>query len=396
MLVGAALLLRSYRNVVSRDAGFDPQNVLALRVEPPMASPAPDWDIDTYIARMGAERVEADRFYGQLTGRVRALPGVRGAAAINRRPFSARNWWSSSFSVEGRLLPRSERPTASARVVTAGYFDAFGIPLRSGRVLSASDDTASARVVVLSESAANLGFGNEEPLGRRVTMEGPESPDSAWFTVVGVVGDVPSQDLESAANPTIYTSLAQARFGHFGDWGMDLVVKTDNNPMSVAAGVREIARELNPDLPLFQVQTLEEAAGERLSQRRFGLTLLTLFAGLAVLLTAVGVYAVIAYTMSQRVREIGVRMALGAERQSILRLVLGDGGRLLAAGLACGLLAAVSVAGVMENMLFDVGARDPVTFAEAGLLLAAVALLACALPAWRCSRLDPSTALRNH
>ena len=138
MLVGAALLLRSYRNVVSRDAGFDPQNVLALRVEPPMASPAPDWDIDTYIARMGAERVEADRFYGQLTGRVRALPGVRGAAAINRRPFSARNWWSSSFSVEGRLLPRSERPTASARVVTAGYFDAFGIPLRSGRVLSAS------------------------------------------------------------------------------------------------------------------------------------------------------------------------------------------------------------------------------------------------------------------
>ncbi len=395
VLTGAALLVRSFANVVAVDPGFDASDLLTLRVEPPMFSPSGQIGMDEFMARLQAERVEVGEFYRQLLQRVDALPGVHSAAIVNRRPFGASNMWSTRFNVEGKPLALGELPPASARVVVPGYLRTLGIPLLSGRVLRADDDLGAERVAVLSASAAEAGFGDEDPLGRRITMEDPEDSSAAWYAVVGVVDDVPLTDLEQPADPVIYTTLAQARFGHFGDWGMDLVVRTAAEPASVATEIRGVARALNPNLPLFQIQTMHAAAAARLAPRRFSLTLLSLFGGLALLLTGIGVYGVMAYSVSQRVHEIGVRMALGARSDTIIRMVLGDGSRLAALGLTFGILGSLATAGVMQSMLFGVAARDLRTLAEVTVVLAAVVTVACCFPAWRSARLEPSRALRE-
>ncbi len=394
VLVAATLLLRSFSNVVAVDAGFDVSELLTLRIEPPMFLSA-DLELEALMARLQAERAEVGEFYRELTVRVEALAGVRSVGVVNRRPFGANNMWNGRFSVEGIAMSRDDLPPTSARVVLPGYFRTLGVTLRRGRALRPDDDLGSERVVVLSASAAEAGFGQQDPIGRKVTMEDADDPSAAWFTVVGVVDDVPSTNLEQPTNPVIYTTLAQARFGHFGDWGMDLLVRTEGNPMDVAAPIREVARELDPELPLFQIRSMEGAFDARLASRRFSLTLLTLFGVLALVLTGVGVYGVMAYTVSQRVREIGVRMALGARRDTILRMVLADGSRLAAFGLAVGALGALAMTGAMESMLFGVAARDARTLAEVAAVLAAVAVLACVVPAWRSAWLDPSRALRE-
>lgn len=395
VLTGAGLLVRSFANVVATEPGFGVDNLLTLRVEAPMFSPSGQISREEFIARLQAERVQVGVFYRQLLGRVDTLPGVRSAAIVNRRPFGADNMWNARFSVEGEMLVLDARPGASARVVVPGYLRTIGVPLLSGRTLRPDDDLDAERVVVLSSSAAAAGFGNDEPLGRRITMEDPEDPSAAWYTVVGIVDDVPMTDLEQPTDPVIYTTLAQARFGHFGDWGMDLVVRTETEPVVMAAEIRGVVRALNPELPLFEVQTMRDAASARLAPRRFSLTLLSLFGGLALLLTGIGVYGVIAYSVSQRVHEIGVRMALGARGDTIVRMVLSDGARLAALGLTVGILSSLATAGVMQSMLFGVAARDPRTLAEVAAVLVIVAAVACGVPAWRSARLEPSRALRD-
>ncbi len=362
VLTGAALLVRSFANVVDVDPGFDVSNLLTLRVEPPMFSPSGQIDLDDLIARLQAERVEVGEFYRQLLGRVDALPGVRSAAIVNRRPFGASNMWNARFNVEGKPLALDELPPASARVVVPGYLRTLRIPLLSGRLLRADDDLGAERVAVLSVSAAAAGFGDEDPLGRRITMEDPENPSAAWYTVVGIVDDVRLTDLEQPTDPVIYTTLAQARFGHFGDWGMDLVVPhrgrahdSGHRDPQCGAGAQPRPTALrDPDDARRRRRASRPAAVQPdavVAIRRPG--------AVAYRHRCVRRDGLLGGTGSQRVHEIGVRMVLGARGDTIVRMVLGDGSRLAALGLTVGILGSLATAGVRraEHAVRRRGAR---------------------------------------
>jgi len=325
---------------------------------------------------------QLDSFYPRLLERIQTLPSVGAVAVSNSLPPDSSEY-SDNFSIEGRpAVPNQPPPIAYMVLVSADFFRAFGIPLRGGRFFTAADAANSPPVAIVSETTARQFFPNEDPLGKHITGKGE---------IVGVVGDVKYSGLADSIQPAIYEPLTQAH-----TWDAFLSVRTDTaDPMSLITAVRDEIKSLDPELPVSQVGTLKSRFASAVAQPRFRTTLIASFAALALVLAVVGTYGVISYSVTQRTHEIGIRVALGAPRKSVLKLVLGPGTALAIAGVLIGLAGSFALTGLLRNLLFNVSATDWPTFAGTTLLLSGTALLACYFPARRATRVDPMQALRH-
>ncbi len=299
-------------------------------------------------------------------------------------------WTNGGYQVEGRPdPPAGQGPIAEWRVASSQFFQTLGIPVLRGRDFTDSDGGIGKRLVIVNEALARQQFPGENAVGKQLRID-REAP----HTIIGVVGSVRQAGLDREPLPEIYfPHLMPGAEGWLGD--ATLVVRTSVPPESAASGVREAVKSVDPGLPLFQVMSMEDVISESLASRRLNLWLLAIFAGMALVLSAAGLYGVISYLVAQRTREIGVRIALGAQTRDVLRLIMGQGAGLTAAGIVLGLLGALAFTRVLESLLYGVSARDPLTFASIAALLALVALAATWLPARRAARVDPMVAIRN-
>jgi putative ABC transport system permease protein len=372
LLVGAGLLIRSFLELRALKTGFDPQNVLTASIALPTTKYADE-------PRQAA-------FQRQTLERVAQLPGVKAVGGAEPLPFSGNGWQTGLRFHDRPPAPPGERLTAHTRVVTPDYFRAMGIPLIRGRVIAETDGENAPKVIVINETFAKKYFPGEDPLGKRVTPTLAQGFDAE---VVGVVADSKHRRLDEEAAPEYYASYQQAPQPI-----LTLVVRAEGDAAALANAVRGAVLEIDPNQPVYGVKTMEEWLSESVARRRFNMLLLTIFAAVALLLAAVGIFGVMNYTVTRRTHEIGVRMALGAQGADIRRLVVGQGMALALAGIAAGLVGAFALTRLMTSLLYGVHASDPLTFAVVALLLGAVALLSCYLPARRATRVDPMVALR--
>lgn len=378
LLAGGALLVRSFVKLQAVDPGFAAEGVLTMRLTLP-------W-----------ERYQGDdvqRFFDELTRRVEALPGVESAATATQFPpltFSRRE-----LQIEGvEVGSESALPTAFATLVAPGYFDTLGIPLRRGRTFTERDTADAPRAAVIDEIGARRYFPDRDPVGARVQIgrpaEGEEPPP--WFEIVGVVGATRNRGLDSEPQPEIFASSAQLP----GAWNqLFLLVRTAGEPRALLPGIRETVRSLDPDQPVYAIQTVDEAYASGATPRRVATSLMSLFGVFALVLAAVGIYGVVAYTVGHRTREIGVRLALGAGRGEVRRLMVRQALAPVAIGVALGLVGALALGRALSGLLFEIGGGDPLALTGAAGLLLAMALLASYIPARRGSNLDPVSALRD-
>jgi predicted permease len=377
LLVGAGLLLRSFIKALQTDGGFKSSGVLTMSVDLPEARYAKDKDIAG--------------FYERLLERLSGLPGVQSAGASSDLPWTGYDE-NISFTVEGLQSPPDQTPNARYHMITPNYFSAVGVPLLAGRFFSQSDAEKSPRVILINQSMARRYWPDAETLddvvGKRLTYASkPKEED--WWTVAGVVGDVKDTPVEAEAAPALFWTYKQQAQSH-----MFLALKTDGNAAAFIAAVRNEVQALDNDLPVAEVKTLDEVASAAHATRRFTLLLVCLFALLALILSSIGLYGLIAYTVSQRTHEIGVRVALGASTSNVLRLVVNDGMRLAVTGIALGLGGAFGLTRLIGSLLYGVSPTDPLTFTGVALTLTGAALLACLVPARRATRVDPLVALR--
>jgi putative ABC transport system permease protein len=371
LLIGAGLLIKSFVNLQHVDPGFNPNSVLRVDVTLPRTR--------------YPERNQTAAFYKQLLEGVAALPGVQSAGAVSSLPLSG-GGTDSNFAIEGQPPAEADhRPVAWYSSVTPGYFRALGIRLLSGREFTEADNADAPKAVVISDTMARRYFPGGDPLGKRLVFGGGKD----LREIVGVISDVKFFGLNLDARPSMYFPQAQTP-----SRGMSLVVRTQGDPLALASAIRGQTSALDRDLAVSSVMTMEQLVSTSLSEPRVILLLLAAFASVAMLLSAIGVYGVVSYSVTHRSHEIGVRMALGARASDVLKLVVGQGMALVLGGLALGLAAAYALSRVMEAMLFGVSATDATTFAMTALLLAGVALGACFLPALRAMRVDPMIALR--
>jgi putative ABC transport system permease protein len=375
VLLAAGLLLRSLDELRRVDPGFRVHDVASARVILPTAR--------------YPEASDIVRLVTGLEERVRGLPGVRSVGAIDVLPLSGLVH-DVSFGIESSMPQPGNEPAADERRVTPGFFDAMGVPLLRGRGFTDADRADAPPVTIVSESFARRYFPDGDPLGQRLRIGGVRDDASPWWTIVGVAGSVRSRALDRQPEPEIYLPFAQR-----ASRGMSLVVRTAGEPAAVMPLLRDVVGSLDPDLPVSQVATARELARASLASQRFLGSLLGAFAGLALLLAGVGLNGVIAFTVRQRVREIGIRLALGARPGDVLGAVLGRGLRLTAVGLAIGAGGALAAGRTLRGLLYDVSPTDPGTFAAVGVVLTATALFACYWPARRAARLDPVEALRH-
>jgi putative ABC transport system permease protein len=372
LLIGAGLLIRSFARLMQVSPGFNPNNVLTVGVSLPRSQ--------------GTPPAEATAFYGELFERIEAIPGVESVGAVTRLPLTAAGV-STNITIEGRALPVAERPEVEFRRASRDYFRALGIPVLKGRSFDEQERPGSPSVVVINEAAARLFWPDEDPVGKRIkTIPNPDAP---WSTIIGVVGDVRHFGLDTEPRPELYISFDQAP-----PFGPLLVIRTTRDPLSVVGAVRAQIQSMNRDQPLGSIQTMGQILDTSVAARRFNMLLLGLFAGLALALAGVGIYGVTSYSVSQRTHEIGIRMAFGASPSNVLGLILGQGLRLVIAGMAIGLGVALAITRIISSLLFGIGATDPVTFSAISLLLAGVAMLACYVPARRATKVDPMISLR--
>ncbi len=383
LLIGAGLLMRSFVRLQNVDPGFDPRNLVAMRVS------LPDEKYD------GDEKVLG--FYQHAFARIRQLPGVKQAGAIHVLPWSGDNS-GRYFHPEGRPMPKAgEEPTYNYRIITPNYFETMSIRLLRGRDFTDDDTAQAVGVVIINEAMAQLFWPNEEAVGKRVKHRGRE--EDPWMTVVGVVGNVRHHWIGDLTQPEIYFTYAQAplldsRTIERHRRSMQIVVRTISDPLSIVPAVRREVASVDAGLPLFNIKTLDERLVYSLVRPRFNTLLMGIFALVALVLAAVGIYGVMSYMVAQRTHEIGIRIALGARPTDVLMLVLKQGLRLILAGVAIGLIAALALTRFMSKLLYDVSATDPLTFVAISLLLVAIALLACYIPARRATRVEPTVALR--
>jgi putative ABC transport system permease protein len=375
LLVGAGLFMRSFIALQGVDAGFDPQGVLTARLSLPRE-------------RYG-EASKRAAVMQEFLARAKALPGVEAVGLANLLPLTGRSDWS--FDVEGKMLGPSDppRPAVEYRAVSADFHKALRIPLLKGRMLSDSDGFDTPHAVVMNETAARVTFGEEEPLGQRVRLHSLD-PKAPWATVVGIVKDVREWGLDQPARPVAYYSVTQRN-----PMGAYLVVRTRQSPASLLASLQAELRAVDGDLPLYDVAPMEAVVDSSVSQRRFSMLLLGLFAGVAVVLASLGIYGVIAYTVTQRTRELGIRMALGAKQADVLGLMVGQGMRMTLLGVGLGLVLALGLGRLLSALLYGVKAHDPLTLSGVAVLLAGVALVASWLPARRATKVDPALTLRS-
>ncbi len=373
LLIGAGLLMRSFWRLQQVNPGFAPQNLLTLSVALP----------DRY-----REPHQRASFYQQALEEIRRLPGVQSAGAVSVLPLSGTNS-SGSFRIEGREVPSNQSPPHGDRwSATAGYFETMKIPLVRGRFFSERDAADAPGVTIIDETMARKYWPNEDPLGKRISFEGP--PDNRrWREIVGIIGHVKHKDLEGESRVQYYIPHLQRSQG-----SMFLAVRTSGTPTEQAPAVRNVIKNLDKDLPVFRVMAVEQLVADSMTLRRFTLTLLGIFAVIALVLATVGLYGVLSYSVTQRSHEIGVRMALGARAADVLKLIVKQGMLLTGVGVLIGLVGAFALTRLMANLLFGVKASDPLTYVVIALLLATVALLACWLPARRATKVDPMIALR--
>jgi putative ABC transport system permease protein len=377
LLAGAGLLLRSFMQILKVDPGFRPEGVLTMRTSLPDA---------TY-----GKPEQTRAFYRDLLDRIQQLPGVEAAGAINFLPLGGLNS-SGTTTIDTHAVPMEDTtPEVDYRGVTPGYFKAMGISLVRGRYFDERDSETAPRVAIVDETLAQTYWPNQDPIGRRLHFGGAKST-SPWMTVVGEVRHVRNRTLEARSRVEFYWPEAQTPFP-LGT--MSVAVRTSSaNPMSLAETIRKEVAALDPEVPAYDVRTMTQVMGESMARRRLALILLAVFAGLAVVLASVGIYGVASYSVAQRQQEIGLRMALGARKDQVLRLVIGQGMSLTLAGLAIGLVVALASTRLMGSLLFAVRPADPLALGGAALLLTAVALLAILIPARRATQVDPIVALR--
>ena len=389
LLVGAALLVQSFWRLQGVDLGFRSQSVLTARLWLPQPNDPSSGPYFTHAARAA--------FYRRVLDRIAALPGVEVAGGVSALPLTGTRG-RLSFRIDGRSPDAGDTPAAEAALATPGYFRALGIGLVAGRVFDDHDTADTPPVVVVSESLARRYFAGEDPIGKRIAPGGrvvaPNGPQPAppinWLTIVGVVRDVRTSSVDSDAPAMVYRTVWQA-----SNLNLSLAIRTNADSATLAEAIRREVKVVDRNEPVFAVKTMDEVVGSALAERRFSMLLLALFAATALVLSAIGIYGVMAYFVSQRTQEIGIRIALGASSRDLLRLVLGEGVRLAAAGVALGLVGALALTRAVSLLLYRVDPRDPWTFAALAAALTVVALVACYLPARRAARVDPICALRG-
>ena len=375
LLIGAGLLINSFLRLRNVDPGFRTDNLLTMKMV------LPDSKYDEFARRTA--------FFADLIQRVEALPGVKSVAVTSNLPLY-RQGNSIGITIEGKPAPPpGQELIVVTRMISRGYFDTMGIPLLSGTGFTDQETVTTPRVAVISETMARRFWPGEDPIGKRLATGRIQRPED-WTQVIGVVKDVRQFELTVDPKPQMYLPYRQR--GFFSP--EDLVVKTDVDPASMAATVRNAVWEIDKDQPVSNIRTMEEILLDSIARQRFSMLLLAIFAGVALLLAAVGIYGVMSYSVAQRTHEIGIRMALGAQTGAVLKLAVGYGLKLVIAGVAIGLVAAFALTRVMSTLLYGVTATDPTTFALISLLLVGVAALASYIPARRATKVDPMIALR--
>jgi putative ABC transport system permease protein len=375
LLAGAGLLFRSFIQLQALNAGFTPQQVLTVRLTPSGPNYARDAD---YMS-----------FYSRVMQGIRALPGVQAVGAINTLPLAKGP--TAGFRIEGApLLTPDKWPSTNYRGVSSDYFHAMNIPLVQGRAFTERDNENAPLVIIVNQALARRDFQNVDPIGKRINLGGQDSKGQpVWSEIVGVAADVRNLELREEASPELYTSALQDTWT-----GMSVVVRTTVEPISLASDVRRIVADVDKSAPVSEVKTMEHIVGEAVTQPRFNLFLLGLFGGIALLLSAAGIYGVTAYAVTQRTHEFGIRMALGAQVGDVLKMILGQGMRMIVAGIVIGLLGSFALTRLLKSLVFGVSVTDPLTFVAITLVLMFVALLACYIPARRATKVDPLAALR--
>ncbi|HEX5890519.1 MAG TPA: ABC transporter permease [Pyrinomonadaceae bacterium] len=374
LLAGAGLLINSFWRLLRTDAGFDPRGVLALDI------PLSRTKYATPEQRSGA--------FENLIGRMKSLPGVRDVSVTSNVPLTNRDV-ELSFQIEGRAPYKpGEEPVADYTVIGSDYFRTMNIAVQRGRVFTNQDTPNTPAVLVVSDAFVKRYFPNEDPIGRRIVFDGP---DRTAREIVGVVADIKRNGLDVAAEPELYLSHLQEP-----ERRLNVMIRTDALDASqLAEAARAEVKNFDPNQVIWRTQTLEDLLGTSVAPRRFNMLLLGIFASVALVLAAVGLYSVMSYSVSWRTREIGIRMALGAKRADVLRLVIRQGMTMALIGLALGLISAFAASRVIAGLVYGVSPKDPLTFAGVSIVLLAVALLACLLPARRATRVNPIVALRS-
>ena len=374
LLIGTGLMIKSFVRLLEVNPGFRTDHVLTMQLLLPRAKYKQD--------------AQTIAFYQQLLDRVRAVPGVDSAAAVDTLPLSGSNS-TSGILVEGHSAPAAgEINEVNYRTITAGYFQTLGIPLVEGRGISETDTATAPKVILINQAAAQKFFAGQDPVGTHVRFDDQAAADPS-LTVVGVVANI-HNELSGNPKPEIYVPEAQV-----AEREMTLTIRTAAPPLAITSAVREQIAAIDKDQPIAHVATFDEVRSQSVFTSRISALLLGIFAAIALLLAGIGVYGVISYAVSQRMREIGIRVALGAQRGNIISLVVGQGLRLVAVGIAIGLIGAIALTRLMASLLFNVQATDPVTFIGITALLVAVSLFACFVPARRAMQADPITALRH-
>ena len=371
LLGGAGLLARSFMQLAHVDPGFTPENATVLRLSLPQ--------------KKYAMPEQQNAFANALLERVKNLPGVQAAGLTHSMPLVSD--YVLGFNIEGRpAIAPSDLPSTNYYAVTPEYFRAMGIRLVRGRVFTAQDDAKAPRVAIINETMARQHFPNEDPIGKRINIT--NGPDT-WREIVGIVGDIKQYGVDKATSNQSYEPFAQVPFS-----SLNVVIRTSGPPAALLGAIRPTVYAVDKDQPIGTIRPLEEIVADSIARQRFAMTLLTVFSLVALVIAAVGIYGVMAYSVVQRTGEFGIRMALGAQQRDVLRLVLVQGGKLIGLGLIIGLAATLAASRAMGSMLFNTSAQDPLTLGTITLLLGAVALVACLLPASRATKVNPIEALR--
>jgi putative ABC transport system permease protein len=371
LLIGAGLLIKTLVNLERVHLGFDSRALITFQVAPPAAKYPPGKD---------------SLFYQALRDSLQSIPGVRGAAVSSGIPFGKGNYTTHPMiTTDQSIVPPNTAVPIDWRIVSPGYFKTLAIPLLRGRDFTDADTPQAPQVIIVSQATARKFWGNSEAIGHTLR---PTAKPSLVFTIVGVVGDVHHTALNQES-PALYYPVASRTAGL-----MDVVVRTDSAPEALLPTIRQRIHELDPELALANTRTMDEWISNNAAQSRLNARLLTSFAAMALLIAAIGIYAVLAYSVNQRTREIGLRMALGAQRAGVLRLVVGEGMTVGLSGIVAGLLGALATSRVISTLVYGIPVRDPGTFAEVATVLTAVALAACLIPALRAAQVDPMAALR--
>jgi putative ABC transport system permease protein len=374
LLIGAGLMIQSFVRLQQVEPGLNPESVLTLGVTLPN---------ERY-----PEVNKITGFYDRLLERVSALPGVESAAMINLLPFQS--WgFNGDIQVEGRdPFPPGQGPIPEFRIISPDYFESLRIPLIKGRYPSSQDRNLNAPVIVINQALAQTLWPDGDAVGKRIKFSRPE-----WSTIIGVVGDVRQAGYNASPRPELYYLYTEAPWATWMQ-GMTLTIRTRTEPQSLVSAIRNEVRAIDPEQPIYNVQTMGSVLEQSVSGERLNTLLLGSFAAVSLILALIGIYGVMSYTVTQNTREIGIRVALGAQRRDVLKLVLGRGMVLTSVGVGIGLIASVALTRFLSSLLFEVSATDPLTFSLITVLLAIVALAACYIPARRAMKVDPMVALR--